>query len=67
MIERVKHITKDPLSAIHEEEERVLIDHIKNVQRGDKNYDPYEMDEMEDLCDDDLGNNAKEKHAITGS
>ena len=29
MIERVKHITSDPLSAIHEEEERLLIDAMK--------------------------------------
>lgn len=31
MIERVKHITADPLSAIHEEEERILIDHIRSL------------------------------------
>lgn len=29
MIERVKHITSDPLSAIQEEEERLLIENIK--------------------------------------
>lgn len=59
MIERVKHITKDPLSAIHEEEERILIEHIKNLQYSDGNYEIDEIDEMEDLCDDELGNDSK--------
>lgn len=47
MIERVKHITADPLSAIHEEEERVLIDHIRHLQSKNKKYDMYEMDQVE--------------------
>lgn len=34
MIERVKHITSDPLSAVHEEEERLLIDAIKGGFRN---------------------------------
>ena len=32
MIERVKHISSDPLSAVQEEEERFLIDHIRGLQ-----------------------------------
>lgn len=38
MIERVKHISKDPLGAVHEEEERILIDHIREMQKSNKKY-----------------------------
>ena len=39
MIERVKHITDDPLSAVHEEEERLLIQYFS------RKTDEYSDDE----------------------
>jgi hypothetical protein len=50
MIERVNHITSDPLSAVHDEEERLLIDAIKQGMFG-KNSE-YFFDEDEDKDDE---------------
>ena len=58
MMERVKHITADPLSAVHEEEERVLIDHLRSLQKKNKKVDIYDMshiDDSDDGEDDDGG------------
>ena len=53
MMERVKHITNDPLSAVHEEEERVLIDHLRSLQKKNKKIDIYEMSHYDDSDDGD--------------
>ena len=43
MVERVKHITANPLSAIQEEEERLLIELMKNgLELEDLDYDEDE-------------------------
>ena len=38
MIERVNQITSDPLSAVHEEEERLLIDALKHGFCDDEDF-----------------------------
>ena len=48
MIERVKNITSDPLSAVHEEEERLLIEAVKS---GFQNQDEDEF--ISDLDDEE--------------
>jgi hypothetical protein len=51
MIERVKHISADPLSAIHEEEERLLIEELcqsnKNKKKDQQDSDDVDLDEEE--------------------
>lgn len=49
MIERVKHITSDPLSAIHEEEERLLIDAMKWGKKNQAEDPDLSSDEEEQL------------------
>lgn len=53
MIERVKHISADPLSAVHEEEERVLIDHVRSLQQKNKKFDIYEMGHVDSEDEDE--------------
>lgn len=64
MIERVKHITNDPLSAVHEEEERILIDHIRYMQKGNKKYDLGSEMDKEDEEDELFGEDGIGKDGI---
>ena len=56
MIETVKNITSDPLSAVHEDEERMLIEGIK---QGFHNNE--EEDFVSDMSDEDEKEEKKKK------
>ena len=62
MIERVEHITSDPLSAIHEEEERLLVEEIQSKRMGGKCEHSHSDDDEIDTEDDHLGKSHKEKY-----
>lgn len=41
---------------MHEEEERVLIDHIRSLQQKNKKFDMYDMTHIDSEDEDDNGN-----------
>ena len=65
MIERVEHITSDPLSAIHEEEERLLVEELQQKKLAGKTGTcdhSHSDDDHLDTEDDTLGKSHKEKY-----